>query len=98
MTVDRKPETTRVVRHSMGHSRAEGERRIDLAHEIATKLLDAGMQGGDGPHVMAMALGIYMASQDGVHRDFRPVVEVMLKSAQEVFDAFRRRHREAGHS
>jgi hypothetical protein len=67
-----------------------GADRIKLAHEIAVKLWDAGQRGPDGLAVMGMALGIYMEAQEGAHREFKPLADVMCRVAQEVFDRFQR--------
>jgi len=62
--------------------------RIGDSYKIAKMLWDSGYSGPDGATVLAMALGIYMESQEGSHRNMRPVVDAMLKSAQITFDAF----------
>ena len=75
----------------------ERRARISLAHEIATKLWDAGYREAEGVAVLAMALGIYMEAQEGAHCEFRPLIEGMLRAAQMTYDAFQQRH-EAGHA
>ena len=72
---------------------------IDLAHEIATRLWDAGMRGHDGITVLSMAMGIYMEAQEGAHRNLRPISDAMLLAAQQTFDAFQQaRRRQPGNA
>ena len=72
----------------MSDHQTTGDSRIILAHEIATKLWDAGQRGPDGLTVLAMALGIYMEAQEGAHRELKPLADTMCEVAQMVFDRF----------
>jgi hypothetical protein len=73
--------------------------RIRLAHEIATRLWDAGLRGPDGTVVLAMAMGIYMESQEGSHRNLKPINDALLSVAQQTFDAFQaNKKRGPGHA
>lgn len=72
---------------------------ISIAHGIATALWDAGVSGPDGLTIMAMALGIYMESQEGSHRNLEPLAEVVCSVAKQTFDAFRQgKKREPAHA
>lgn len=73
-------------------------RNVRLAHEIATRLDEANLHGGEGSAVLAMAMGIYVEGEPGSHREFRVINDTMFKIAQMTFDTLRAaRCRQPGH-
>lgn len=77
---------------------ANGRDHIALAHDIATRLWDAGLRGPDGMTVMGMAMGIYMEAQEGSHRNLKPIADAVCSVAQQTFDAFQQSRERKGHA
>lgn len=61
---------------------------LEVAYDIATRLLEARLHGHEGITVLAMALGIYMEARQVDHEKLLPISDAVCQVAQQTFVLF----------
>lgn len=62
---------------------------IETAYEFAQKLWGMDITAPEGLMILGMAMGIFLESVEGSHRDMIPLADALHETAQRTFDQMR---------